>query len=78
METAPEAIGRILHRGETIPAHGKSVPIGGVGRERFARAPRSGLWWTHRAIGEAVEADAVIGLCGGVRCVRRWQDACVG
>lgn len=67
VETAPEATGRILRRGETIPAHGKSVPIAGVGRERFARAPRGGLWWTHRAIGEAVVADAVIGLCGGVQ-----------
>ncbi len=67
VETAPEATGRILRRGETIPAHGKSVPLGGVGRERFARAPWGGLWWTHRAIGDAVDADAVIGLCGGVQ-----------
>lgn len=67
VETAPEATGRILRRGETIPAHGKSVPIAGVGRERFGRAPRPGLWWTHRAIGEAVEADEVVGLCGGVQ-----------
>ena len=67
VETAPEATGRILRRGETIPAHGKSVPIGGIGRERFARAPRAGLWWTHRTIGEPVEAGAVVGLCGGVQ-----------
>jgi hypothetical protein len=67
VETAPEATGRIVRRGETIPAHGRSVPIAGVGRERFSRAPHKGLWWTHRCIGDAVEAGAVVGLCGGIQ-----------
>lgn len=69
VETAPEATGRILRRGETIPAHGKSILLAGVGRERFGRAPRRGLWWTHRAIGDEVEQGAVVGLCGGMQVV---------
>jgi len=67
IETAPEATGRILRRGETIPAHGKSAPIAGIGRKRFAYAPRAGLWWTHRVIGEAIDAGAVVGLCAGTQ-----------
>lgn len=67
VETAPEAPAAVIRRGPTIPAHGRSAPLAGVGRERFARASRAGLWWTHRAIGETVEASAVIGLCGGVQ-----------
>ena len=64
VETAPEAVGRILRRGATIPAHGKSVSLGGAGRERFGRAPCTGVWRTHMEIGDAVEAGAVIGVCG--------------
>lgn len=67
VETAPEATGRILRRGGTIPAHGKSILLAGIGRERFGIAPRGGLWWTHRAIGDAVEEGAVVGLCGGMQ-----------
>ena len=65
IETAPEATGRILRRGETIAAHGKSAPLGSVGRERFGRAPCGGIWRTHHNIGDAVEAGTLVGLCGG-------------
>ena len=37
------------------------------GRGQFATAPRTGLWWTFREIGEALEAGAVVGLCGGMQ-----------
>ena len=63
--TAPEATGTIVRRGSTIPAHGKSAILGGVGRQRFGRAENQGLWWSPCAIGEAVAAGDVIGLCGG-------------
>lgn len=65
VETAPEATGTIIRRGSTIPAHGKSAALGGVGRQRFGRAESAGLWWSPYAIGELVAAGDVIGLCGG-------------
>jgi len=66
VETAPEATGTIVRRGSTIPAHGKSAILGGVGRQRFGRSETSGLWWSDRAIGETVEAGMIIGHCAGV------------
>src|SRR5690349_10711793 len=66
VETEPEAIGRILRQGATRPAPGHASILGGVGEERFGHAPRSGVWWTFRNIGETVEAGAVIGLCDGM------------
>jgi xanthine dehydrogenase accessory factor len=67
VETAPETIGQILKRGATRPAPGRPSILGGIGVERFGHAPRSGVWWTCRAIGETVEAGAVIGLCDGMQ-----------
>jgi hypothetical protein len=67
IESAPEATGRIVRNSETIPPHGKAAPLAGAGRERFARAPRPGLWWSHRLIGEAIDAGAVVGLCAGTQ-----------
>lgn len=66
IETAPEAVGGILSAGTTIPAHGRSTPLAGAGRERFARSPSAGLWETDATIGMAVREGDVIGLCGGV------------
>ena len=40
------------------------------------RAPRSGLWWTFRDIGETLEAGAVVGLCAGGRCRPRSPAVC--
>ncbi|MFL5256639.1 MAG: hypothetical protein ACJ8AI_27845 [Rhodopila sp.] len=65
VETEPEALGRILRQGATRPAPGHASILGGAGEERFSHAPRSGVWWTFRNIGETVEAGAVIGLCDG-------------
>ncbi|WP_035714514.1 hypothetical protein [Azorhizobium doebereinerae] len=62
VETAPEAIG-VLRDGSTLPAHGRSTPLAGAGRERFARAPCAGLWTSSAAIGDRVTRDEVIGLC---------------
>jgi xanthine dehydrogenase accessory factor len=76
IETAPEATGAIVRRGSTIPAHGKSAIIGGVGRQRFGRIETSGLWWSSCAIGDAVDADMIIGHCAGVP-VRAPVDGCL-
>lgn len=63
IETAPEAIG-VLRAGATLAAHGRSAPLSGIGRERFARASAPGFWVTGLTIGDRVEADAVVGQCG--------------
>lgn len=65
IETAPEAIG-LLRAGTTLAAHGRSALLSGAGRERFARAPRGGLWVTDHAIGQKVAAGECVGTCGGV------------
>lgn len=62
VETAPDAIG-ILREGSTLAAHGRSTPLAGAGRERFARASHPGLWLTSRAIGDRVTRDEVVGTC---------------
>ena len=62
VETSPEAIG-VLRDGTTLAAHGRSTPLAGAGRERFARAPASGLWETQAAIGDRVTRDEIIGSC---------------
>ncbi|MEW6256967.1 MAG: hypothetical protein AB1592_13520 [Pseudomonadota bacterium] len=64
IETAPEAIG-MLRAGATRAAHGRSTPLSGAGRERFARAPQGGFWATGHVIGQAVAAGEVVGRCGG-------------
>lgn len=65
IETAPEAIG-VLRAGATLVAHGRSSPLSGAGRERFARAPGAGHWVTGHAIGDRVEPGEVIGQCGAM------------
>ncbi|TCT01700.1 hypothetical protein [Aquabacter spiritensis] len=65
VETAPEAIG-VLRDGTTRDAHGRSEPLAGIGRARFAHAPGSGLWETAASIGDHVARDAPIGTCAGL------------
>ena len=65
IETAPEAAGEIIRHGPTLQAHGRSDPIGGIGRARFGRARWPGLWRTPHAIGDAVTAGEVLGSCAG-------------
>jgi xanthine dehydrogenase accessory factor len=67
VETEPGVIGQIVTHGATRPAPGRASMLGDIGEERFGHAPRSGVWWTFRDIGETVEAGAVIGLCDGMQ-----------
>lgn len=66
VETAPEATGRVFRAGGTLAAHGRSAPLGGVGRERFARAPCHGSWRTGAVLGARVTAGDLVGMCGNV------------
>nr|WP_294518468.1 hypothetical protein [uncultured Rhodopila sp.] len=65
VETAPEAAGRIVRGGMTRPPPAESSLLVGEQGQCLVRAPRSGLWWTFRDIGEVLEAGAVVGLCAG-------------
>jgi hypothetical protein len=65
VETAPEAAGVILRDGMTQPPPVESTLLVGPEGQSIVRAPRSGLWWTFRDIGETVEDAAVVGLCAG-------------
>ncbi|HEY9215229.1 MAG TPA: hypothetical protein VIQ29_20540 [Ancylobacter sp.] len=65
VETAPEAVG-VLREGTTLAAHGRSAPLAGVGRERFAHAQGAGLWITDAAIGNRVARGELIGTCGAL------------
>jgi hypothetical protein len=65
VETAAEVAGTLLRSGATRDAPGRSEPIDGFGRERFARAPRTGRWMTGAALGDRVAAGALVGFCGG-------------
>jgi len=69
IETAPEATGRILYDRATIPAHGRSALLGGIGRQRFERAPTGGTWTTSCCIGDAVRDGDLVGYCGEVPVV---------
>jgi hypothetical protein len=67
VETAPEAAGRIVRGGTTrLPPAESSLLVGDDG-QCLVRAPRSGLWWTFRDIGEMLEEGAVAGLCAGIQ-----------
>ncbi len=67
IETAPDLPTGIIREGATLPAHGRSDPIAGIGRERFGRARWDGTWLTPHEIGDAVAAGAVVGACAGTR-----------
>jgi xanthine dehydrogenase accessory factor len=65
VETAPKAAGLIVREGTTRPPPAESSLLVGTEGQCLVRAPRSGLWWTFREVGETVEKDAVVGLCAG-------------
>jgi hypothetical protein len=65
IETAPEAAGLILRQGTTLMPPAESALLVGPEGQQLVRAPRSGLWWTFREIGEILQAGDVGGLCTG-------------
>ncbi len=65
VETAPEAAGLILRHGTTRAGPAESGLIVGPEGQQLVRAPRSGIWWTFREIGENLVQGDVGGLCAG-------------
>jgi xanthine dehydrogenase accessory factor len=66
VESASSPRGTPGRAGTTLPAH-RTPRTGGAGERRLVQAPRAGIWWTFREIGETVEDGAVVGLCGGMQ-----------
>jgi xanthine dehydrogenase accessory factor len=67
IETLPGQEGELVEHGPTANPTGKSVPLGNVADERFVYALCSGPWQPSAALGNWVEADAVIGRLGSTR-----------
>ncbi len=67
IETAwGERLGAVVEAGPTLPLGGEPRAIAGIGRERLAYAPATGVWRTGLAIGDPVEAGQVVGHLGEV------------
>jgi len=58
-------LGRVIERGSAAPNTGVPGAMAGVTVERVLRAPVAGVFETDRAIGERVEAGALIGRVAG-------------
>jgi len=56
-----ERLGSVLEHGATAPLRGEPRALAGRGRERFVYAARGGRFTTAAAIGDRVEAGALIG-----------------
>jgi xanthine dehydrogenase accessory factor len=66
IETAwGERLGAVVESGTTQPFAGDPHPIGGVGRERFVYAARSGRLQPLREIGDAVVAGEPVAALDG-------------
>lgn len=61
VETRPARNGMLLTHGATDAPDGVASPLGGAGRERFARAETEGRWRTAHAIGARVFKGMVLG-----------------
>ena len=66
IETHPTQTGELLERGTTRPADGVPRLLGGIGRERFIYAARTGLWRTPLDIGARIFKGYVIGRLDGL------------
>jgi xanthine dehydrogenase accessory factor len=61
-----EFMGRVLRDQPPAERSGGPRPLAGIARERFAIAPRTGLWRTEAALGQAVQAGAEVGRLDGL------------
>jgi len=66
IETHPAMTGALLASGRTLASDGIARDLGGVGRERFLYAPRSGVWRTALDVGARVYKGIVIGHHDGL------------
>lgn len=65
IETHPARAGTVVRTGRTWASDGIPRTLGGLGEERFLRAPRAGVWRTSLSIGDRVFKEATIGRQGG-------------
>ena len=69
IETAYEAMRKVIHAGRALDLAGEPRPLGGHGRERFVYAPVAGIFRTALVIGGKVDRGQLVGLVGET-CVR--------
>ncbi|HTO80074.1 MAG TPA: xanthine dehydrogenase [Methylocystis sp.] len=65
VETHPARAGALLKTGRTWACDGIPRALGGLGEERFLRAPSAGVWRTPLNIGDRVYKGVTIGLQEG-------------
>ena len=65
IETSWENLGAVVEQGPTLPFGGEPRELGGHARERYVYAPVEGLFVTHAAIGDRVEAGEVVAAIDG-------------
>ena len=76
VETAWEALGRIVRTGASLPLAGEPRPIGGCGRERYVYAPSDGRFETDYVIGAKVSRGETVACLGGT-LIRAPLDGCL-
>ena len=69
IETHPARAGAVLKTGRTWACDGIPRALGGLGEERFLRAPRGGVWRTPLNIGDRVYKGVTIGRQDGAPLV---------
>ncbi|ARN80910.1 xanthine dehydrogenase [Methylocystis bryophila] len=69
IETHPARPGAIVKAGRTWAADGIPRALGGLGEERFLRAPRAGVWRTPLNIGDRIYKGVTVGRQGGAPLV---------
>jgi len=67
IETKPGETGKLVERGATLAADGKSRVLGGVGRERFVYSEEGGRWHTSLEVGMRVFKAFPLGCVGAQR-----------
>jgi xanthine dehydrogenase accessory factor len=76
VETAWEALGKIIDSGSSLPLSGEPRPIDGYGRERYVYAPIDGRFETDFGIGAKVSRGETV-ACIGAAVIRAPLDGCL-
>lgn len=76
VETAWQALGRIIETGASLPLSGEPRPIDGHGRERYVYAPAEGRFETDCRIGARVAIDQPV-ACIGDEVIRAPLGGCL-
>lgn len=76
IETAWEALGRVIESGSSLPLSGEPRPIAGYGRERYVYAPAEGRFETDCEIGARVAKGEPVARIGD-EVIRAPLDGCL-